>query len=328
MTKLSVLLLVPILGLAQDAALPSERRVQIMGTWCRLVSYAPNRPESVRETEAFLRILEETEQELSTWRPGTELDRVNRQPVGAPSPLSRSLCGVLGEVMSWSGLTDYAFDPAIGRLVDAWGLRTGGRWPSATELSDARERSGIRHVRFDAQACTVVRDTDLWVDSDAFGKGEGLDRVLTHAQREKASPSMIDLGGQVAVHGLPPNEAAWIVDIAHPVRRQEAALTVRLRAGSLSTSGGSERDVRSARGRIGHILDPRTGMPAVFGGSVSVWHERALIADILSTALFVMGPDDGLRWAEERGLAVCFLSLGEDGRLRIRHSRPFAELLL
>ena len=78
--------------------------------------------------------------------------------------------------------------------------------------------------------------------------------------------------------------------------------------------------------RVGHIFDPRTGRPATFAGSVTVWHERALAADILSTALYVMGPDIGLRWAEGQGLAACYL-IPEGASLRMAATAAFRNLL-
>jgi thiamine biosynthesis lipoprotein len=101
-------------------------------------------------------------------------------------------------------------------------------------------------------------------------------------------------------------------------------MNLTLTSGSLSTSSGSERD-RWVRGtRVGHILDPHTGSPAPFRGSVSVWHESALVADVLSTALYVMGPRKGLSWAEARGIAAVFAMPRADGTLERRASTSFA----
>jgi thiamine biosynthesis lipoprotein len=78
---------------------------------------------------------------------------------------------------------------------------------------------------------------------------------------------------------------------------------------------------------VGHILDPRTGRPAAFRGSVTVWDRRPLVADILSTALFVMGPDEGIRWAEVRGIAACYLAAGTGGQVRATMTRGFGALV-
>jgi thiamine biosynthesis lipoprotein len=128
---------------------------------------------------------------------------------------------------------------------------------------------------------------------------------------------LVDLGGQVSVGGPRADGTPWIVDIAHPVDRERPYRQARLREGSLSTSGNSERG--------DHIIDPRDGRPAPFRGAVSVWHRSGLAADALSTALYVMGPADGLRWAEARGVAALFL-VPDDGGVRALPTRAFSAL--
>jgi thiamine biosynthesis lipoprotein len=220
----------------------------------------------------------------------------------------------------WQALSGGAFDPSIGRLIQAWDVHGEGRIPSTEALARARASSGFRHLDFDAVQCTVTRRADVVIDVGAFGKGEALDRL---EQQLDDRPWMVDFGGQVSVHGVPPGQGGWPVSIAHPLDRQRAYVEVILRTGSLSTSGGSERDLVVDGRRISHHLDPRTGGPAAFNGSVTVWHRRALIADILSTALFVMGPDDGLRWAESRGIAACYLVPDGHGEISIRATAAF-----
>src|SRR5207247_10460589 len=137
---------------------------------------------------------------------------------------------------------------------------------------------------------------------------------------------LAELGGQSMVYGIPPHAASWPVYLAHPNARSRPVLTLKLDGGSLSTSAGSERDLLAAGRRVGHILDPRTGFPAPFLGSVTVWHESALVADILSTALYVMGPEEGLRWAESHNAAALFLFSGDkNGNVTIRASRAFSK---
>jgi len=114
----------------------------------------------------------------------------------------------------------------------------------------------------------------------------------------------------------------WGIDIAHPKFRRRPAFQIHLDSGSLATSGGSERNLLVLGQRQSHILDPRSGLPAAFDGSVSVWHESALVADILSTALYVMGPDEGMEWAEKRNVAVCYL-FESGSEIKANASRAF-----
>ncbi len=280
------------------------RDAYLMGTRVHLATHAALRAEGVAWLDAALRILEQTDRELSTWRQDSAISALNRHPVGEAWQAAPSTCGVLGSVFAWQVETGGTFDPGIGRLIEAWDIHGEGRVPSPGQLKDATARSGLSHLSFDQRRCEVTRRADAAIDVGAFGKGEALDRV-----EASLGPGawLIDLGGQVSVGGPQSDGQPWTVDIAHPVVRSRPYLQLSMHQGSLSTSGSSERDLTVNGTRIAHHLDPRTGTPATFRGSVTVWHRRGLAADALSTALYVMGPEEGVRWANARGIAALFL---------------------
>ena len=305
-------------------AAPVTRRVALMGTWAALTTYAGSRTAAVSALDAKVRILEQTESELSTWRPASALSQINRLPFGTAGVLDPPLCRLLERVQRWQQRTAGAFDPAIGALIAVWDLRGAGRIPTKAELAAARARTGWKYVAMDGQACRLRRRRDVTLDAGAFGKGEALDRIL--ATGEDVGPWLVDLGGQVAVSGPRPDGSGWPVALAHAGRRHLGLIDLELRGGSLATSAGSERDLVVGDRRVGHVIDPRSGRPAPFSGSVTVWHERALAADILSTALFVMGPTAGLRWAERHDVAALFQvpdGASATGPLALRPSRAF-----
>ena len=302
-----------------------SRSVYLMGTTAALTTCTSVRDEGLSDLESFLQILEETEQELSTWREDSVISRLNRQPIGVEFPLSPRMFRMFSELALWSDRTEGTFDPSVGALTATWGIHKDGRLPSLSEVEAARARTGMNHFRLNAGAHRITRLEDATIDVGAFGKGEGLDRVADYAAERKGSAFLIDLGGQVLVR-TSEHQPFWTVDVAHPMYRERAATSVRLRSGSLSTSGGSERDLSVNGKRIGHHIDPRSGQSVVSDVSVSVWHERALIADMLSTALYVMGVEEGLRWAEQNEIAACFLIPSSNG-VQLRTTKSW-ELLL
>jgi thiamine biosynthesis lipoprotein len=281
-----------------------------MGTRAFLATYAPDRPSGVAALDSALATLEATEAQLSTWRTDSAISRLNATPIGVTWPAEAPLCRLFEDLYEWHRLTRGTFDPTVGALADAWQIRGNGRLPGSAPLRAARARTGLRLLDFDARRCLVVRRADAVIDVGAFGKGEALDRA---ARVLNGRAWLVDLGGQVSVGGVPPGGKPWIIDIAHPLDRQRPVMQVEMRSGSLSTSGGSERDVRVGDARVGHILDPRNGTPATFAGSVVAWHDRALVADIVSTALYVMGPREGLPWAEAHGIAALYLIASSQG---------------
>jgi thiamine biosynthesis lipoprotein len=301
-----------------------QREAYVMGTRVRLVALGPDRQAVVGRLDAALAALERTDRALSTWQDDSAVSRFNRWPVGMPWAAGDPLCAQLGDVFAWVRETAGAFDPAVGALTEVWRIHAGGAVPAPAALEAARARSGSHLVRFDGEACALTRLADVRLDVGAFGKGAGLDLAAAALAGQRW---LIDLGGQVSVGGDGPDGPGWLVDVAHPRARERPVLSVRLTAGSLATSGGSERDLVVDGRRVGHVLDPRTGEPASFAGSVSVWHERALAADALSTALYVMGPDEGLRWAESRGLSAAYVIPAGSG-VRVLTTAPFRRLLI
>jgi thiamine biosynthesis lipoprotein len=133
-----------------------------------------------------------------------------------------------------------------------------------------------------------------WLEEGGFLKGHALDRVREKLVEGGAGSGLLDFGGQLLAWGR-----AEAVAVADPTDRQRPRLTFPLANASVSTSGTSER------GR--HLLDPRTGQPCEAWGSVAVVRPTGLEADVLSTALYVMGPTLGLAWAEAHGVAAAFL---------------------
>jgi thiamine biosynthesis lipoprotein len=306
---------------AADRPVEAARTAYLMGTRVTLVARAAGRELATENLESLLQSLEQSEALLSTWRIDTTLGRLNAASPGEPLALDPGLCTTFQKLTSWHERTGGAFDPAVGPLVDAWGIERDPRVPSDAEIRSLLPASRLSAWQFDPVGCTVTRPPRGRLDSGGFGKGAAFDAAVR--LRLPADGWLIDLGGQVGAHGQGPF-GGWRVGIADPRRRDREAFAVRLITGSLATSGGSERDRRAGVRRIGHILDPRSGQPAPFDGSVVVWHEEGFAADVLSTALYVMGPEAGLRWADREQIAAVYL-IRHNNELVIRSSRGWTE---
>lgn len=307
------------------SAVTLERELAMMGTWLRMTITADTREAALAASESALRALDAAATRLSTWRADTELARLNRAPVGQPFVLSPELAAELAAASRWVDATGGAFDPAIGALVEAWGLRSGGRVPDVTERAAALRASGLRE-KLELRAHEAVRRAaGLRIDEGGFGKGAGLDaavRALATAPIERA---VLDLGGQLALAG---QGEPLMFAIADPRDRERPVLEIPLAAGSLSTSGNSERGIIRDGAPIGHLLDPRRGVPAADFGSLTVVAGRALDADCLSTGLYVLGPDSALAWASRHpGIEVVVIE-EVAGRLRARATPGLAPLLV
>jgi len=302
-------------GPAEGAPVPHEtveRRLTAMGTELLVTIEAPARAEALAASEACLRAIEETEARLSTWRPGSELSLLNRTPPGTPFVPSAALAADLGRALHWRRETRGAFDPSAGSLVEAWGLRAGGRRPGKAELDRAIEGCGEGAFHLDLPHQLVRRNEWALIEEGAFGKGIALDAALEAALEAGATHTVVDLGGQVAASSTPqPLRFA----VADPLDREHCLLTLDLERGSIATSGNGERGLEIDGERYGHLLDPRSGHPAPDFGSLTVWASNATDADCLSTALYVLGPDEALAFAGKRdGIEVIVIEKRDNER--------------
>ena len=310
-----------------------ERARYLMGTVCKAAAYpseeagASTVQEVAGALEAAFDEIARLEAVLSDWRSDSELSRLNREAAAAPFPCSHDLFDFISSAIEYHRATDGAFDTAVAPLVELWDLRGEGRIPASSEIEKALGTADSsllvlepsqRSIRFEVPG--------MGLDPGALGKGYALDAAARVLRAHGIRSAMLDFGGQVLALGSPPGTDGWEIAVAHPLRRDEPILTLEIRDASVATSGNSEKRFVVDGRPLGHVLDPRTGVPLATGGSVSVIAPTGSDADAFSTALLVMGPDEGLEWVSHRkNLSAVYLDVNGSGELRVR-ATPGLEL--
>jgi thiamine biosynthesis lipoprotein len=318
------------LGSAAAAPAPpapyQARARYLMGT--RLVIEAEGGGDAA--IEAAFREVARLEQVLSNWRADSEVSRLNAAAGRGAVDCSPDLFAAVGAALGWAERTRGAFDPTVEPLVRRLGLRDPAeRLPGVEAPEDAaggdgdRAPVGWRLVRLGPGRDVRFTGPGVGLDFGGIGKGIALDAAARVLVQHGALTARLDFGGQVLFAGRPPLDG-WRLDLSDPSERHRAIEVVTVRGGSVSTSGNQERSVAGPAGPLGHLLDPRTGRPAPFAGSVTVRAEDATSADALSTALFVMGPERGIPWAAREGIDVLYLSRDGHGGLVRQGTGAFA----
>ena len=252
------------------------------------------------------------ESRLSIFRDESELAEVNRFAADGPVEVSEGLFRLLEISAQLYQQTGGAFDVSTGPLSDVWGFsRREGRIPSDAELAAALDSVGMENVVLDDQDKTVAFSRPgVRLNLGAIGKGYALDRCGAVFEAAKIENFIIH-GGQSSVlaHGSsvstrPPSAiddedsethsgvSGWTVGVSNPLRPGRRLAEIRLRDRALATSGSAKQFFRYKGRRYSHILDPRNGQPASEGVlSATVLAPTATLADALSTAVFVLGPE-------------------------------------
>ncbi len=275
-----------------------------MGTVLEIDAAGPLPPSSLEAAvdRAFAAV-GRVENRLSNWSPESELSRANRAAGRAPFALSPATLESLAGALALAEETGGTFDPTVGavtisRVVSPPATGNGeGAAPAPTSI-------GYRHAHLDlARGTLAFESAGMAVDSGAFGKGEGLDAAAAALRAGGVESARLNFGGQILVFGSATRAGRTKrygrVAVAAPDTPGRVVSRVVIPDGSLSTSGDAEQP--------GHLIDPRTGRAAAFHGAASVFAAAGLRADGLSTALFVMGPEAGLAFADARNIPVFFV---------------------
>lgn len=279
-----------------------------MGTTWSVRLVAPQDIDHAAIYAAIVVRLDLINDEMSHWAPSSLLCGFNRSARGEWTALPPGFAMVIDHALDVAERSGGAFDPAIGRLVDIWGFGPPGAMPmpSTAALQDARQMSGWRLLRYDRRTRLLRQPGRLALDLSGIAKGFAVDAIALMLRDRGIDHCLVEIGGELAGHGVRPDGEPWWVDLEDPPGAALPLLRVALHGLAVATSGNYRRG--------NHNLDPRTGRMLDNGVvSVSVIHPSAMLADAWATALTVLGPIDGMAAAARENLAARFVIKRQGG---------------
>lgn len=276
--------------------------------------------------------LELVNDQMSTYRPGSELSRFNAsRAVDKPFPVSAATTEVVLEALRINRVTDGALDVTVGPLVNLWGFGPEGRpdkVPSAAELERRRAWTGIDKLSVQGNAL-VKSIPELYVDLSSIAKGYGVDVIAQYLQSQQVKNYMVDIGGEVRTRGHNGEKKPWRIAIERPTAgmEQKAQLVIQPGEMSIATSGDYRNYFEQGGVRYSHTIDPVTGKPIHHHlVSVTVLSPTCMAADGLSTGLNVLGPERGMALANLMGIPV-FMIVKTTKGFEERYSEAFKPYL-
>lgn len=192
-------------------------------------------------------------------------------------------------------ITGGIFDPTSLPLLQIWDWKT-GVIPSEEAILAARRLVGWRKFER-APGRVFLPQRGMGLDLGGMGKEYAVDRVAQLLSGAGVAGAMVDFGADVRAIGLPGDgRPGWHIGLQDPKSPARCWCGLGLREGAVATSGDSVRRFEKDGRRFGHILDVRTGHPVSNGClAASVVAPSCTLAGMLSTALFVLGPEEGMR---------------------------------
>lgn len=229
------------------------------------------------------------------------------------------LAHVLGGALRLSERSHGEFDVTVAPLSELWGFSSERpRVPSADEIRRALPLVGYEGLHLEGDRARLDRK-GMALDLGGIAKGYAVDQAVALLRREGAKAALVEAGGDLAYFGRKPGNVPWRIAVQHP-RQPHTYIAVDSPYEGVATSGDYQRCMVVDGHRYHHILDPHTGYPASGVASVTVWTTSAMDADALATAVFVMGPEEGMALVEALQETEALLLLERDGALRWRAS--------
>ena len=277
------------------------RTERSMGAEARLTAWTTDEKAARAAFDDAFRELERLEGLMSTWRPGSDLVRLNEAAGRQPVKVSQEVFDALRTAREFGDATSGAFDVTFAALADIWKFDhdQDNQVPSAGAIQQRLPLVGYKSLVLDASARTAyLTRAGMRAHLGGIGKGLAVDRVASILRERGLTSFMIQFGGDMYVAGMP-GTRQWRVGIQDPRGEGTTSFaTMELTDSAISTSGDYERFFLKDGVRYHHIIDTRTGRPARGSRSVTIVADTSTTADALSTGVFVMGPTDGMALIE------------------------------
>jgi len=268
---------------------------------------------------AGLDLIDELESQLTIYRDDSEVSQLNANAFDHPVIVDRGLFELLRQSQFIWRDTEGAFDIATGSLIKAWGFyRREGCVPTPRDRAEALANTGTRYLVLDDfnSAVRFLR-SGVEINLGAIGKGYALDRVKAVLRADFGIESALMNGGNssVVAIGTPPNQKGWKISLKHPWKDSCSLGIITLANRALGTSAATYQYFEYNNRKLGHVLDPRKGWPALGMAHASVIAPTGAEADALSTAFFVGGIDLARRYCHTHPeIGAVLLPDGDDSQ--------------
>lgn len=282
---------------------------QTMGTrWSALFFAVPDLDPGPVQA-ALQAAVDAVDAQMSTWKPDSDLMRLNAAPVGEWQDIPSDLARVLDLGLAVGRASGGAFDIGMGDAVQAWGFGPKAADPLAirTAMQVARRPA---HEVLELDATRLRKTAPLTLDLNGIAKGHGVDRLAEVLHDHGVRDALVGIDGEMRAMGLRPDGMPWTIAVEAPDRDRRAPHSILALEDAAVATSGDYRHWITVQGRhLSHTMDPARGAPLLAApASVTVIARTCAEADAWATALMVLGVDAGARLATQKGLDALFLS--------------------
>jgi thiamine biosynthesis lipoprotein len=276
-----------------------------MGTHLAFTAFTTPRLDARATREAFDAAIAEIrrlEALMTTWREDSDVSKVNAAAGKAPVVVSPETVEVIKEALHAGEISEGTFDITFETLHGLWKFDEDldPHPPADADIKARLSLVGYKHVQLDEAKRTVFIDrVGTRIGLGGIAKGYAVDRASSVLVAKGLSSFYVQAGGDLYARGTKPDGSPWVAGIRDPRGATDKYFALMpLVDHAFSTAGDYERGYIVGGKRYHHIIDPRTGWPASASRSVTVWAPTAFLADAIDDAIFILGPEKGMKLVE------------------------------
>ncbi|MFQ5456333.1 MAG: FAD:protein FMN transferase [Nitrospirota bacterium] len=263
---------------------------------------------------AALKEIKRIENLMSSWIDASEVSRINKNAGIRPVKVSKELFELISRAKKFSKITNGAFDISFAGLKGLWNFYDNKKYvPEEDEIKKVLHLVNYRNIIMENDAVFIKKG--MRIDLGGIAKGYTIDRVAAILREYGIENALIKAGGDIRAEGRKDGKP-WKIGIQHPRKGSKFIGIINGEDISVSTSGDYERYFMKDGKRYHHIIDPETGYPADRSQSVTILGTETVVTDALATAVFILGPEDGMKLVEQmRGIDAVIID--KNGNLSV-----------
>ena len=273
----------------------------MLNTLIKIQAFGPNASEAI--DKAFNRIAD-IEKKMTVKAESSEVIEINKRAGEGFYTVSSDTFFVIKKSLQYAKLSKGKFDITVGPLVKLWGIGTEeARVPITSEINETLPLVDYRQVELNEDENGVfLKKHGMAIDLGGIAKGYAADEVVKILRQNGVESGIADLGGNIFVLGSKPDGKPWKIGLQNPFdTRGSIFAIVEVTDKTLVTSGPYERFFKKNEKMYHHILDTYSGFPVENGlMGVTIVSDVSIDADALSTAVFSLGLEDGMKFVEEQ----------------------------
>lgn len=293
--RLLATILLLFFGFTSEAQQVYKRQAALMGSVFEIILIEKDSSQADIYFNQVITEIERIENLISEWRPHTQVSEVNRNAGIQPVKVDTELFELTKRAIAYSEQSTGAFDISIAALDKIWKFDGSmDTLPSESAILKSIENVGYKNILLDSTNSTIfLQKKGMKIGFGSIGKGYAADKGRELLQSLGVTGGIVNASGDLSCWGTQPNGKPWAVGVSNPFKSHKIIKTLKLRYGSVATSGSYEKYAEINGNRYSHIINPKTGYPSIGLTSVTITGPSAEMANALSTSIMVLGEKEG-----------------------------------